>query len=315
MKILITGAFGNLGLMCVEQALAQGHKVRCFDVENPTTRKKAQEYAGRVEVILGDIRDSALLPKLVEGVDGIIHNASLLPPLTDNLPELARAINVDACKKLLDAAEVQPVKPVFVFPSSVTVFGAQEDKTKIYTAEDPLKPTDNYTTHKSEIEQDLRTRSLPWVIVRIGVSVDARTLKTDRATFSKLLKVSADNPLEYVHPKDVALAMCNAVAQPKAIGKVLLLGGGKNCQIDQHIFLGIAFAAFGLKLPLSVHGTDGYYTHWMDTTESQALLQFQRHSVEDYRKEMNDKLKGVRCVLKPLSFLINPILPFVLKRL
>ena len=81
MKLLITGAFGNLGMMCVRQSLAMGYAVRCFDVDNPATRERAAEFSGKVETVFGDIRDKAQLENLVAGVDAIIHNASLLPPL------------------------------------------------------------------------------------------------------------------------------------------------------------------------------------------------------------------------------------------
>lgn len=314
MKVLITGAFGNLGLMCVQQAEAFGYELRLFDIDTPATRKAAQNYT-RHALIFGDLRDESLLPKLVEGVDAIIHNASLLPPLTDTMPELAEAVNVTACRKLIDLAAKQDKPPVFVFPSSVTVFGEQPVSPHIYHADDPVKPTDNYTRHKVTIENTLKESSLPWVILRVGVSVDARTLKTDRATFRKLLHVHADNPLEYVHPKDVALAMCEAVRQDEAVGRVLLLGGGGDCQVTQRAFLRVAFDALGLHLPLSAHGEDSFYTHWMDTAESQRILQFQKHSFEDYRQQMQNKLKLLRYLLLPLRFLINPLLPVLLQKL
>ncbi|HEY9033209.1 MAG TPA: NAD(P)-dependent oxidoreductase [Pseudomonadales bacterium] len=315
MNILITGAFGRLGLMCVEQASAMGHQLRCFDIDSPATRKAAEAWQGRAEIIFGDLRDEALLPQLVDGVDAIIHNASLLPPLTDTLPELAEAVNVTACKKLIDIAASQGKKPVFVFPSSVTVFGQQPPAPKVYGPDDPVAPSDNYTRHKVIIEQALRDSSLPWVVVRVGVSVDSRTLKTDRATFRKLLDVHPDNPVEWVHPKDVALAMCQAVQQPQAVGKVLLLGGGKDCQVTQRNFLRVAFDALGLHLPESVHGRDSFYTHWMDTTESQRILGFQQHSFADYRAEMAARLKLLRLLLAPLRWLVNPLLAIVLQRL
>lgn len=313
--VLITGAFGNLGLMCVDQALAQGHRVHCFDIANANTKKLAAQYADKVEVFLGDIRDHALVAEALQGVDAIIHNASLLPPLTDTKPELAHEINVVATQQMIALAEQQENKPVFIFPSSFTVFGPVPEKGRLYHAADPVSPSDNYTEHKVAVENALKESSLDWVIVRIGVSVDARTLKTDRATFSKLLRVEASNPMEYVHPKDVALAMCNAVSQEEAIGKILLLGGGKSCQIDQHQFLSIAFSSFGLKLPISVHGSESFYTRWLDTEESQRILQFQQHTIEDYRQEMLQQVRKIRLFVKPLSPLINPLLPFVLKRL
>lgn len=315
MKVLITGAFGNLGLMCLQQALEQGFEVRCFDLDIPYNQKLADKYQGRVEVILGDIRNANLHSQLVKGVDAIIHNASLLPPATDNFPELAYEINVTACQRLIHAAEQSDKSPVFIFPSSVTVFGLAKVEEDLLSADMPVFTSDNYTQHKIVIEEYLKQSGLPWVILRVGVSVDARTLSTDRKTFKKLLSVRADNPLEYVHPLDVAFAMCRACITREALNKILLIGGGKHCQINQYQFLKTAFSAAGLHLPETVHGQDSFYTHWMDTVESQAILQFQHRDFLTYQVEMEKKLAKARFLLKPLSFILNPLLPFLLKRL
>lgn len=311
-KVLITGAFGNLGLMCVEQAIEFGYEVTCFDLDTPKNKRQAARF-GNVTTVLGDIRDASTLEHSVKDVDAIIHNASVLPPMTDNHPELARSINVDACKTLITLAEGSAKKPVFIFPSSVTVFGEPESNSSLKKAGDPVHPTDNYTQHKVAIENSLKQSSLNWVVLRVGVSVDARTLATDRATFNQLLAVNPDNPLEYVHPKDVAFAMCKAVVRQEAIGKVLLIGGGPSCQISQYQFLSTAFTALGLQLPKSALGTNTFYTHWMDTTESQRILQFQHHDFQHYTQEMTDKLKRIKLLVLPLRGLINRLLPFFLK--
>lgn len=315
MKVLITGAFGNLGLMCVEEALALGYEVRCFDLDNAANRKKAAAYSSRVEVFFGDLRDAQLQERIVHGVDAIIHNASVLPPVTENAPELAQQINVVACQQLIEAALRSPLKPVFVFPSSVTVFGLPIHGESPRTAQDAVQATDNYTRHKLAIESYLKTSALPWVIVRVGVSVDTRTLATDRKTFRQLLDVHPDNPFEYVHPKDVAHAMCRAATSLEACGKILLLGGGASCQVRQRDFINTAFVALGIPLPLQVHGQTPFYTHWMDTSESQRILQFQRHTFADYQQEMAAKLKPIRYLLFPLRWIVQAILPFILKHL
>ena len=312
MRVLITGAFGNLGLMCVDQALDMGFHVVCFDLDTAANRKLAQAYVGKIEACFGDIRDERLIAHLVDGVDAIIHNASVLPPITEDSPKLAREINVDACKGLIDQAMKQQRQPVFIFPSSVTVFGMPDRVDVRKTAEDPVHPTDNYTHHKLEIENYLQENSLPFVVLRVGVSVDARTIATDRATFKKLLSVRADNPVEYVHPKDVAYAMCKAVSATEVSRQVLLIGGGPDCQLSQRQFLSAAFNSLGLKLPSSVHGENAFYTHWMDTEFAQMHLQYQRHSFNDYVKEMDARLGVIRRLLWPLrpllNFLIGPLL-------
>jgi len=314
-NLLITGAFGNLGLMCIDQALSMGHAVVCLDLDTRANRKIAASYDDRVEAVFGDLRDPSLGRSAVEGVDAIIHNAAVLPPVTEDTPELAHEINVTACEALIAAAEENEQKPVFVFPSSVTVFGLARVGEAPRQPTDPVDPTDNYTRHKVAIEQRLAAASIPWVVLRVGVSVDARTLATDRNTFRQLLAVQPESPFEYVHPKDVALAMCRAAGSQEARNRILLIGGGPTCQITQREFLGTAFDALGIPLPLSCHGSDAYYPHWMDTSESQALLDYQLHDFADYQAEMGDRLRLLRIGLWPLRWLIRPLLPMMLKRL
>lgn len=312
MKVLITGAFGNLGLMCVNQAIELGYEVTCFDLDTRKNKQQANRFTN-VTTILGDIRDISALKLIVPNIDAIIHNASVLPPMTDNHPELAKSINVEACNALIDLAESSAKKPIFIFPSSVTVFGKPESNTSLKRATDSINPTDNYTNHKISIEKTLEASQLDWVVLRVGVSVDARTLATDYGTFKKLLSIHPNNPLEYVHPKDVAFAMCKAAIEQEAINKVLLIGGGPSCQISQYEFISTAFTSLGLHLPSSVLGKKTFYTHWMDTTESQRILNFQNHDFKNYTQEMDNKLRLLKYLLFPARGLLNRLIPIFLK--
>lgn len=315
MNILVTGAFGNLGLMCIEQALSQGHQLRCFDLDNAHNQKLKRHYDDRCQVILGDICDTALYSRLLDGIDAVIHNASLLPPHSETNAELATAVNVTATQALIKCMENYSPSPRFVFPSSVTVFGKSQPGDGIKTLSDRVVASDNYTYHKLTIEQALQDSSLSWVILRVGVSVDARTLKADRATLRQLLNVHPDSPLEFVHPKDVALAMCNAAQSVEADCKILLIGGGERCQINHYRFMLTAFSALRLTLPHSFMGKEAYYTHWMDSNEAQQLLQFQHHRFEDYEQEMALRMRPLRLALRPLRPLINRLLPYALAKL
>ncbi|CAA0110677.1 D-erythronate dehydrogenase [Zhongshania aliphaticivorans] len=315
MKILITGAFGNLGQMCIEEALKQGYQLRCFDLDGTQNQKLKRRYQNRCEVILGDIRDTEHHRKLLTGVDAVIHNASLLPPLSENQAELAKAINVDATQALIQSMTACTPSPRLIFPSSVTVFGKSLPGEAVKTSSDKVSSSDNYTRHKIKIEETLKKSTLPWVILRVGVSVDARTLKADRNTLRQLLSVHPESPLEFVHPKDVALAMCNAAKSDEAIHKTLLIGGGQYCQISHYRFIKTAFAALGLTLPYNSEISGSYYTHWMDSSEAQKLLTFQHHSFEDYEREMKNKMCLVRMGTWPLRPLLNRILPYALSKI
>lgn len=50
MKVLLTGAFGNLGTHTLRELLAQGHTVRCFDVATEANRRQARRAKGDFEV-------------------------------------------------------------------------------------------------------------------------------------------------------------------------------------------------------------------------------------------------------------------------
>jgi nucleoside-diphosphate-sugar epimerase len=67
MKILITGAFGNIGKAVIEEAHKRNHEIVVFEIENKKTRKDAKKYRNKVkEVIFGDIRNFEDAKKLLK---------------------------------------------------------------------------------------------------------------------------------------------------------------------------------------------------------------------------------------------------------
>lgn len=297
-RILVTGAFGNLGQMVIEEARRQGYGLVAADLDSARNRRVARRYGLEADALWGDIRELDL-NAVPRDIEAIVHLAAVLPPTTENAPSLAHSINVGATVRLIESLERAASRAVLVYPSSVTVYGPPVDRQRLYGTHDPTKATDNYSAHKLEVEHRLAKSDLNWIVLRVGVSVDARTLGADPTTMRTLFGVSAENPLEYVHPRDVALAILNATRRPEAKRKTLLVGGGERCRVTHHEFLSAALEALGLELPRELLGDAPYYTCWMDTAEAQALLDFQRHSFADYRDEMHRRLRWARHVLTP----------------
>jgi nucleoside-diphosphate-sugar epimerase len=169
MKVLITGAFGNLGSNATKRLLEQGHQVRCFDIKTKPNEKKAVKLGDKVEVAWGDIRKSEDLASAVKGIDAVIHLAFLLPPLTDTKPELARDINVGGTQKLIEAMKKVSPKSKIIFSSSFTVFGNTQHLAPPRKTTDPVQATDNYTQHKIDCEKMCATSSLDWCVMRFAV--------------------------------------------------------------------------------------------------------------------------------------------------
>lgn len=311
--VLVTGAFGNLGQMVLTELKKRGFRVLAMDLENQANRNVAVRLINSYdELAWGDLRTIDFKP-LLQGCGAVVHLAAVLPPVTEKAPELAYDINVKATLRLIADIEARIKKPLLIYPSSVTVFGFPEPATRLMQATDPVTISDNYTRHKVEVEQALTASSIPWSVMRVGVSVDSRTLGTDLSMIRKLFAVNPDNPLEYVHPCDVATAIANAINNPRAVGKVLLLGGGGDCRITQHQFLSAAINALGIQLPRDMLGSDRYYTAWMDTSESQDILQFQQHSFADYQADMRQRLHRLRWLTAPLAPLVLWIMRLILK--
>ena len=302
--VLLTGAFGNLGQMVLAELKQRGYCLVAMDLDNPANRKVAGKLTALYDdVIWGDLRKVDFKP-LLPAACAVVHLGAILPPVTETAPALAHDVNVKATLRLIDDIESSANKPLLVYPSSVTVFGYPEPAQKLMRTDDPVAPSDNYTRHKVEIEQRLAASPIPWCVLRVGVSVDSRTLGADLSMLRKLFRVSPDNPLEYVHPCDVATAVANSIDNPRAVGKTFLLGGGGDCRITQHQFLSAAINALGISLPRDMLGTERFYTSWMDTAESQDILRFQKHSFADYQQEMRQRLGGLRWIMAPLAPLV-----------
>ncbi|HSC74864.1 MAG TPA: NAD(P)-dependent oxidoreductase [Pseudomonadales bacterium] len=309
--VLVTGAFGNLGQMVLAELKQHGYRVLAMDLDNPRNRTLAGQLSTVYdELAWGDLRSVDFKP-LLQGCVAVIHLAAVLPPVTERAPELAYDINVKATLRLMADIEGRVNKPLLVYPSSVTVFGLPEPSDRLMAANDPVASSDNYTRHKVEIEQQLAASTIPWAVLRVGVSVDSRTLGADLQMMRKLFQVAPDNPLEYVHPCDVATAMVNAINNPRAVGRILLIGGGGDCRVTQHRFLSAAINALGIQLPRDMLGTERYYTSWMDTAQTQDILQFQNHSFADYQRDMQQRLRWVRLFTAPLA----PLVLWAMRRL
>lgn len=300
--VLVTGALGNLGQLVMSTFKARGYRALPMDLETPANRKTARRLGHEQDMLWGDIRNVDFAPLLPQ-VCAVVHLAALLPPVTENAPALAEAVNLKASLRLIDALEACPTPPLLIYPSSVTVFGFPVDR-RLKSVADAPKPSDNYTRHKVLIEQRLAQSAIPWCVLRVGVSVDARTLGTELDMVRKLFAVSPDNPLEYVHPADVAEAVVNCLDNPEALRRIWLIGGGADCRVTQHEFLSVALNALGVTLPRDMLGKDEFYTHWMDTAESQRVLRFQNHRFDSYRQEMAQRLGWLHPLVRPLAPLV-----------
>lgn len=307
MQVLLTGPFGTIGTRVLNELLARGHDVTCFDLDNKTNRKIAKRYRSRINMVWGDITDSNSVTAAVAGQDAVIHLAAIIPMLSETNPALAEKVNVHGTQIVIDAIAAQKKLPLLVFPSSISVHGFSNNRLPPCRIDTPLEARDHYAGHKIECEKRLRASNIPWVILRIGACTDALNQKAGdtEAMLRHMFTLDIDTRIEYLHPQDAALAMTNALEQPAVIGKTLFLGSGKSSQTSWIEFVNIMPRAMGLgDFPVSAFGHEPYYTDWMDTAESQQLLNFQQHGLDAYKHELAQKWRILRYLVWPFRGLI-----------
>ena len=261
-----------------------------------------------MSIAWGDVRRPEDVVPVVADCDAIIHNAGILAPLSELEPELAHAVNVGGTQNILDAMRLRADPPLIVFSSTLSVCGPRQPGGPPFTASDPAVGSDHYTSNKTECEKMLRSSGLPIVIFRIGVSVGSKSASGDLSpdVFRVLFGINPDARCEWVHPEDVASAQVRAIQTPEAIGKILMIGGGEGCRLTFREFYEKMFDATGVgRFPPEAYGTGPYYTEWMDTTESQALLGYQRIRFDEFIAGLRHQSRLTRPATKLLSPLIR----------
>ena len=297
MKVLLTGAFGNIGSHTVPELLRQGHQVRCLDLGTPDTRRVAQRHQGSVEVVFGDIREPSVVAQAVSDVDAVLHLAALIPPGSDEDPKRAREINVEGTQNVVAACRAQDKKPKLLFTSSLDVFGRTQARPPPRKVDEPVQATDPYTEHKIEGEKLVRESGLQWCIFRLS---DVPIIGL-RDPVPIMFEIGLHNRIEAMHPDDAALALSSALTTPEAWNRVLLVGGGPSCQVTYREYLLKLMTAMGMgALPDEAFTKGDYCTDWLDSSEAQRLFGHQRHTFDQIVAEIAACL-GWKKVFVPLA--------------
>lgn len=300
MRVLVTGAFGNIGASTLHELLDEGHQVRGFDLDTKRNREVARAFAGRAQPVWGDVTRQEDVAKAVEGCDAVIHDAALLPPASERDEAVTERVNVQGTRHVIAACEDQSTPPRVVFASSFSLFGPSAGRRPPVRADDPIVTSDAYTRSKARCEELLRDSALDWVILRFAAAPPVE-MNGETPGLEHFFAIDPDTRLEYLHPRDAGLAQARAITSPGASRKVLLIGGGTRCQITMGALNDAFLEAVGIgALPRSAFGSQPFYTDWMDTEESQRLLRYQRHHFGDFQAEMRRRLRWQRPAVRLL---------------
>ncbi len=122
-RVLITGGAGFVGSAVADLLASQGHSVVLLDALLPQAHGGVPPWTVAHELVQGDVRDAALLARLLPGADGVCHQAAMVGHGVDpsDAPEYATH-NVVGTAVLLAAMHAAGVRRL-VLASSMVVYG------------------------------------------------------------------------------------------------------------------------------------------------------------------------------------------------
>ncbi|HET8725106.1 MAG TPA: NAD(P)-dependent oxidoreductase [Anaeromyxobacteraceae bacterium] len=297
MKILLTGPFGNVGSHTIPELLREGHQVRAFDLDTPATRKVAKELGRKVETAWGDVRDLRAVERAATDVDAVLHLAAVIPPGSDEDPSATRAVNVGGTANVVKACQGRARKPRLLLVSTFDVHGHTQSRPPPRRVEDPVQGTDPYTESKIAAEALVRESGLEWAIFRL-TDVPVIGLRDPHPI---MFEIGLHNRIEALHPDDAATALARSLRTQEVWGRTLFVGGGPSCQVTYRDYLKRMLGAMGLEmLPDEAFSDADYATDWVDSTESQRLLRYQRRTFDDITGDVA-KCLGWKKAFVPLA--------------
>jgi dihydroflavonol-4-reductase len=158
MRILVTGGTGFVGGHSVAALVAAGHQVRIL-VRSPGRVAQTLAPLGvdpdAVEMAPGDVLDAASVERALEGMQGVLHAASVYSYDLRDAQQLRR-VNEAGMSHVIDAAVERGVDPV-VHVSSCAALYRQDAEVQRFTDDAP--PGDSpfaYTGSKAAQERHVR---------------------------------------------------------------------------------------------------------------------------------------------------------------
>ena len=305
-RVLVTGACGNIGANVVDLLVEQGYEVRAVDLDNKKNRETATRWGDQVDTRFGSICSEPLVADLVSGMDHVIHLAAVVPPGTDVDQAMGYAVNVVGTRSIVAACEAQLQPPRLTFTSTAAIWGRNDEVEGPRRADEEISPSDSYSRQKAECEAMLRESSLDTVVFRIAMTPPVALAALSPFVFD----MHPDMRVEFTHPKDQALAIVNSLAvNEEVVGRTLCLGGGAHNRYRYREFMNMAFGAMGIPpLPRSAFGDALFMTDWVDSDESQAILDYQRRNAAQYFEEVSAELGAARQLMERIGPALTPVI-------
>ena len=265
--VLVTGGAGFIGSHLVERLLDGGAAVRVLDNLSTGSLRNLQAAAdrfrrpgdttqvpvaheGRLEVVIGDIRDREVVRKAARDVDTVFHLAALPGASLARVSAVElQAVNVQGTLNVLEGAVAEGVARL-IFASSASVYGTPASLPVSETF--PLRPESLFAASKLAAEMYCRTygtiHPLDVVALRYFTVYGPRQGNaTDGALIPELIQTLLERRAALPHDDataedltyvdDVVEATCAAAESATAVGQVINIGSGRMSSVLEILHL------------------------------------------------------------------------------
>ena len=152
MQYLVTGGTGFIGSALVRRLVKSGHRVRVLDNNTRGIPERLHGLGEQVDVWEGDIRNPETVTKACEGVERVVHLASINgTEFFYSQPDLVLAVGVRGMMNVIDGCRTHGVKELFLASTSEvyqTPPHIPTDETVPLSIPDPLNPRYSYAGAK-----------------------------------------------------------------------------------------------------------------------------------------------------------------------
>ena len=245
-NILVTGGAGYIGSMLIPHLIKKHHKVTVVDSLLFKGFYPMENYTRiNYKFIKADIRDECFIESIIreEEFSTIIHLAAFVgEPLCNSFPELAREINFNATKSLVDLSEEYNMGK-FIFASTCSNYGISTEE--LASEESVLKSLSLYSETKIQSENYilgkangkfhptiLRFATVFGISTRMRFDLLINELIRDAFVKKEIILYNPRAWRPFVHISDVVRAIEMTVsAQPELTEKQIFNVGGEGSNI------------------------------------------------------------------------------------
>jgi nucleoside-diphosphate-sugar epimerase len=297
-QVLVTGGAGYVGAVLVPRLLQAGYRVKVLDLYlfGDDVLDAVKHHPG-LEQIRGDIRDRALLQRVIPGCDAVIHLACISnDPSFELDPQLGKSINYDAFFPLVEVSKQSGVSR-FVYASSSSVYGIKEEEN--VTEDLPLQPLTDYSKYKALCEEVLLRQREPGFVAlvlrpatvcgyspRLRLDLTVNILTSHAVKRRKIQVFGGQQRRPNIHIEDMAAVYVESLRWPdeQIDGKIYNVG------YDNYRVMEIAEMVrdvVGPDVQIAVTPTDDLRSYHVSSEKIQRELHFQpRRTVQDAVRDL-----------------------------